>query len=66
MEKLVLGMLIGAVGGAVAVTNSYRMRSIIKKGQDEVLTMVNDAMDEKLAAMKQENKAQPKAQSTAK
>lgn len=61
MEKLVLGMLIGAVGGAVAVTNSYRMRSIIKKGQDEVLTKVNDAMDEKLAAMKQENKAQSAA-----
>ena len=61
MEKFVIGMLIGAVGGAVAVTNSYRMRSIIKKGQDEVLTKVNDAMDEKMEEMKRESKSKTAA-----
>ncbi len=61
MEKFVIGMLIGAVGGAVAVTNSYRMRSIIKKGQDEVLTKVNDAMDEKIEEMKRESKSKTAA-----
>ncbi len=61
MEKFVIGMLIGAVGGAVAVTNSYRMRTIIKKGQDEVLTKVNDAMDEKIEEMKRESKAKAAA-----
>ncbi|MBE7093086.1 MAG: hypothetical protein E7367_00165 [Clostridiales bacterium] len=61
MEKFVIGMLIGAVGGAVAVTNSYRMRTIIKKGQDEVLTKVNDAMDEKIEEMKRESKSKAAA-----
>ena len=53
MEKLALGMLIGAVGGALVVANSQKMRSLVKKGQDEVLTKVNDMMDEKLDCMQQ-------------
>ena len=53
MEKFAIGMLIGAMGGALVVTNSYRMRSLLKKGQDEVLTKMNDAMDEKLNESKQ-------------
>jgi hypothetical protein len=53
MEKLALGMLIGAVGGALVVANSQKMRSLVKKGQDEVLTKVNDMMDEKLDNMQQ-------------
>ncbi len=53
MEKLALGMLIGAVGGAIVVANSQKMRSLVKKGQDEVLTKVNDMMDEKLDCMQQ-------------
>ena len=51
MEKFAIGMLIGAVGGALAVTNSYKMRSIIKKGQEEVMTNVDCMMDEKLEKM---------------
>ena len=48
MEKLAIGMLIGAVGGALIVANSHKMRTLVQKGQDEVLTKVNDMMDEKL------------------
>ncbi len=51
MEKLALGMLIGAVGGALVVANSHKMRTLVKKGQEEVLTKVNDMMDEKLDEM---------------
>ena len=50
MEKLAIGMLIGAVGGALAVANSGKMRTLIKKSQDEILTKVNDMMDEKLGS----------------
>jgi hypothetical protein len=46
-------MLIGAVGGAIVVANSQKMRSLVKKGQDEVLTKVNEMMDEKLDCMQQ-------------
>lgn len=51
MEKLAIGMLIGAVGGALAVANSHKMRSLVKKGQEEVLSKVNTMMDEKLDGM---------------
>ena len=57
MEKLAIGMLIGAVGGAVLVANSHKMRSLIKKGQDEVLSKVNGMMDEKLDSMQQKEKS---------
>ena len=57
MEKLALGMLIGAVGGAIVVANSHKMRTLVKKGQDEVLNKVNDMMDEKLDSMNQNKSA---------
>ena len=56
MEKLAIGMLIGAVGGALAVANSQKMRTLVKKGQEEVLTKVNDMMDEKLDSMETKQK----------
>ena len=55
MEKLAHGMLIGAIGGALAVTNSYKMRTLVKKGQEEVMTKVNTMMDEKLDEMQNAN-----------
>ena len=51
MEKLAIGMLIGAVGGALIIANSQKMRTLVKKGQDEMLTKVNTMMDEKLDNM---------------
>ena len=53
MEKLAIGMLIGAVGGALIIANSQKMRTLVQKGQDEVLTKVNTMMDEKLECMNQ-------------
>ncbi len=53
MEKLAIGMLIGAVGGALAVANSHKMRTLVQKGQEEVLTKVNAMMDEKLECMQE-------------
>ena len=51
MEKLAIGMLIGAIGGALVVANSHKMRTLVQKGQDEVLTKANEMMDEKLKCM---------------
>lgn len=53
MEKLAIGMLIGAIGGALAVANSHKMQNLVKKGQEEVLSKVNTLMDEKLECMNQ-------------
>lgn len=49
MEKMFcLGLMLGAIGGALIVANSYKMRSFVKKSQAEFVEKVNDMVDEKL------------------
>lgn len=49
MEKMFcLGLVFGAVGGALLVANSYKARSLVKKSQCEFMQKVNEMMDEKL------------------
>ena len=48
MEKFAIGLLIGGLCGAVLTANNCKMRSLVKKGQEEVSKRVNDFMDEKL------------------
>ncbi len=53
MEKMFyLGLMLGMVGGALIVANSYKARSLVKKSQSEIMEKVNEMMDEKLAAQK--------------
>ena len=52
MEKMFcLGVMLGMVGGALIVANSYKARTLVKKSQSEVMEKVNEMMDEKLQAM---------------
>ncbi len=46
-----MGLMLGAVGGALIVANSYKARSLVKKGQAEFTQKVNEMMDEKLKEM---------------
>lgn len=56
MEKMFcLGVLIGAVGGALLVANSYKMRSLVKKSQADFVDKVNEMMDEKLKCNCEQN-----------
>ena len=49
MEKMFcLGVMLGALGGALLIANSYKMRSLVKKSQAEFVEKVNQVMDEKL------------------
>ncbi len=53
MEKMFcLGLVFGAVGGALLVANSYKMRSLVKKSQAEFIDKVNEMVDERLAEPK--------------
>ena len=48
MEKIFcLGLMFGAVGGALLVANSYKARSLVKKSQAVVMQKVSDIMDER-------------------
>ena len=52
MEKMFcLGLVFGAVGGALIVANSYKARSLVKKSQAELLEKVDEMMDERLKDM---------------
>ncbi len=51
MEKFAIGMLIGV--GALATANSYKMRTLVKKGQEEAQTKFNEILDEKLEQLEE-------------
>jgi len=48
MEKFAIGALLGALGGALLVTNNYKMRELVKKSQSQALDKIDQFVDEKL------------------
>ena len=62
MEKMFcLGLLLGAVGGALIVANSYKARSLVKKSQAELMEKMDEMMDERLKQMESTDKADKKS-----
>ncbi len=62
MEKMFcLGLLLGAMGGALIVANSYKARSLVKKSQAELMEKVDEMMDERLKQMESTDKADKKS-----
>ena len=51
MEKFFIGMLLGGVGGALLIANNYKMRTLVKKSQEEVQNKLNELLDEKIKEM---------------
>ena len=56
MEKFAIGLLLGGVGGALLTANSYRMRMLVKKSQEEVQQKLDKFMDDKLDDMEKDLK----------
>ena len=50
MDKLISGLMLGTLLGALWVANSNRTRTLVKKGQQEIQTKVNEYIDERLAS----------------
>ena len=56
MEKMFcLGLALGALGGALVVANSCKMRSLVKKSQEDFLDKVNEAVDDRLEEKKKKD-----------
>ena len=53
MEKFAIGLIIGAVGGALVTANNYKMRTLVKKSQEEVQAKLDQLMDDKIQAMEE-------------
>lgn len=60
MEKFIIGVAVGGICGALLIANNYKMRALVKKGQDEVLQKLDETLDDKLNAM--EKKVEDTAQ----
>ena len=48
MEKFAVGLLMGGVIGAVITANNYKMRTLVKKSQEEVQAKFDQFMDDKI------------------
>lgn len=53
MEKFVIGLLVGGVCGALLTANNYKMRTLVRKGQEEVQAKLDELMDEKIRAFEE-------------
>lgn len=51
MEKFTIGLLLGGIGGALLAANSCKMRTLVRKGQEEIKQRLDEMMDEKLKEM---------------
>ena len=48
MEKFTAGLALGMLAGAIVVAKSYKVRSLVKKSQEEVKNKLDDMLDEKI------------------
>ncbi len=53
MEKFAIGILVGGLAGALLTANNYKMRTLVKKGQEEVMAKLDNFMDEKIEVMEE-------------
>ena len=47
MEKFVVGVALGVIGGALLTANNYKMRRFVRKSQEEVQAKLDKFIDEK-------------------
>ncbi len=64
MEKFAIGLLVGGVCGALLTANNYKMRTLVKKGQEEVQAKLDELMDEKIRMFEEKEKSEEKEEKT--
>ncbi|MBP3422974.1 MAG: hypothetical protein J6K86_04330 [Clostridia bacterium] len=53
MEKFIIGVALGGLAGALLTANNYKMRILVKKGQEEVQAKLDKIIDEKIEMMEE-------------
>lgn len=56
MEKFITGAAFGVLAGALLTANNYKMRTLVRKGQEEVSAKFDKIMDEKIEALEKSAK----------
>ena len=59
MEKFAIGLMVGGIVGAVLTANNYKMRTLVKKSQQEVQNKLDKLLDEKIACIQAEEDETP-------
>ena len=53
MEKFIIGVALGGIAGAVLTANNYKMRTLVKKGQEELKAKLDKLVDEKIEVVEE-------------
>lgn len=48
MEKFITGAALGMLAGALLTANNYKMRTLVRKGQEEVTSKLDQMLDDKI------------------
>ena len=48
MEKFIFGLAVGMAGGALLVANNCKLRNLVKKNQEDLMTKAEQYIDKKL------------------
>ena len=51
MEKFAIGLAVGGICGALLVANNYKMRTLVRKAQQEVEAKADALIDKKIREM---------------
>ncbi len=51
MEKFAIGLAVGGICGALLAANNYKMRTLVKKTQQEMQKKLDTMLDEKICAL---------------
>ena len=67
MEKFITGAALGMLAGALLTANNYKMRTLVRKGQEEVTSKIDQMLDDKIemldkSAKKIKKQAEEKAE----
>ena len=61
MEKFTIGLAVGALLGMAIIANSQKTRKLFIKSQDEIKSKIDDAIDEKIEMLEDDEDEQPKS-----
>ncbi len=64
MEKFAIGVLLGGITGALLTANNYKMRTLVRKGQQEAREKIDKFMDEKIEKMEENAEEEEKKQAS--
>ena len=59
MEKFIIGAALGGLAGALLTANNYKMRLLVKKGQEEAQAKLDKIIDEQMEKLEGEDEEEP-------